>query len=245
MDHFPAQLSGGEQQRVAIARAIAKRPDVLLCDEPTGALDFETGQRVLEVLARTNRELGTTTAVITHNAVDRRHGRSRDPHAQRADRRDRAQRRRAPPRRSCSGERSVKALHRKLLRDLRHLRGQVLAIALVVACGVATVVTTRTAYESLVDLAGRLLRAATALPTSSPGSKRAPEALRARIEAIPGVAAVETRIVAEVTLDVPGLQRAGDGAPDLAARARARRCSTTCTCGAAAGSSPGAPKRSW
>jgi putative ABC transport system ATP-binding protein len=69
MDHFPAQLSGGEQQRVAIARAIAKQPDVLLCDEPTGALDFETGKRVLEVLERTNRELGTTTAVITHNAA--------------------------------------------------------------------------------------------------------------------------------------------------------------------------------
>ena len=68
IDHFPAQLSGGEQQRVAIARAIAKRPAVLLCDEPTGALDFETGVRVLEVLERTNRELGTTTAVITHNA---------------------------------------------------------------------------------------------------------------------------------------------------------------------------------
>ncbi|MEM1414402.1 MAG: ABC transporter ATP-binding protein [Myxococcota bacterium] len=68
MDHFPSQLSGGEQQRVAIARAIAKRPDVLLCDEPTGALDFRTGVRVLEVLAEINRELGTTTAIITHNA---------------------------------------------------------------------------------------------------------------------------------------------------------------------------------
>jgi putative ABC transport system ATP-binding protein len=67
--HFPAQLSGGEQQRVAIARAIAKRPEVLLCDEPTGALDFETGKRVLEVLEHTNRELGTTTALITHNAA--------------------------------------------------------------------------------------------------------------------------------------------------------------------------------
>jgi putative ABC transport system ATP-binding protein len=69
MDHFPAQLSGGEQQRVAIARAIAKRPDVLLCDEPTGALDVETGIVVLEAIDRVNRELGTTTAVITHNAV--------------------------------------------------------------------------------------------------------------------------------------------------------------------------------
>jgi putative ABC transport system ATP-binding protein len=69
MDHFPAQLSGGEQQRVAIARAIAKRPDVLLCDEPTGALDIDTGIVVLEVIDRVNRELGTTTAVITHNAA--------------------------------------------------------------------------------------------------------------------------------------------------------------------------------
>jgi len=68
LDHFPAQLSGGEQQRVAVARAVAKRPGLLLCDEPTGALDFTTGVRVLEVLERVNRELGTTTAIITHNA---------------------------------------------------------------------------------------------------------------------------------------------------------------------------------
>ncbi len=67
LDHFPAQLSGGEQQRVAVARAVAKRPDVLLCDEPTGALDYETGKLVLDVIARVNRELGTTTVVITHN----------------------------------------------------------------------------------------------------------------------------------------------------------------------------------
>ena len=69
MDHFPAQLSGGEQQRVAIARAVSKRPQVLLCDEPTGALDVHTGIVVLDVIQRINRELGTTTAVITHNAV--------------------------------------------------------------------------------------------------------------------------------------------------------------------------------
>src|SRR5574340_31255 len=67
-DHFPSQLSGGEQQRVAIARAVAKRPDVLLCDEPTGALDYATGKLVLEVLERVNRELGTIVAIITHNA---------------------------------------------------------------------------------------------------------------------------------------------------------------------------------
>jgi len=69
MDHFPSQMSGGEQQRVAIARAVAKRPQVLLCDEPTGALDAETGKRVLAVLDQVNRETGTTTIVITHNAA--------------------------------------------------------------------------------------------------------------------------------------------------------------------------------
>ena len=68
LNHFPAQLSGGEQQRVAIARAIAKRPELLLCDEPTGALDFQTGKLVLDVIEKVNRELGTTTLVITHNA---------------------------------------------------------------------------------------------------------------------------------------------------------------------------------
>jgi putative ABC transport system ATP-binding protein len=69
LDHFPAQLSGGEQQRVAIARAVAKRPDVLLCDEPTGALDAETGRLVLKTLIDVNREIGTATVIITHNAV--------------------------------------------------------------------------------------------------------------------------------------------------------------------------------
>jgi putative ABC transport system ATP-binding protein len=68
-DHFPAQLSGGEQQRVAIARAIVKRPEVLLCDEPTGALDYQTGKLVLEVIAHVNQQIGTTAVVITHNAA--------------------------------------------------------------------------------------------------------------------------------------------------------------------------------
>ena len=69
LDHFPSQLSGGEQQRVAIARAVVKRPDVLLCDEPTGALDIATGRRVLSAVAGVNRELGTTAVIITHNAA--------------------------------------------------------------------------------------------------------------------------------------------------------------------------------
>ncbi len=69
LGHFPSELSGGEQQRVAVARAIVKRPDVMLCDEPTGALDSETGRLVLAAMERVNRELGTTTVVITHNSV--------------------------------------------------------------------------------------------------------------------------------------------------------------------------------
>jgi putative ABC transport system ATP-binding protein len=92
-DHFPSQLSGGEQQRVAIARAVVKRPDVLLCDEPTGALDVQTGRLVLEALAGVNRELGTTTVLITHNATIARMAdrvvRFRDGRIDRVERNDR------------------------------------------------------------------------------------------------------------------------------------------------------------
>ena len=104
LDHFPAQLSGGEQQRVAIARAIAKRPDVLLCDEPTGALDITTGAVVLEAIERVNRELGTATVVITHNAAIAGDGRPRRAPCRRPGRRRRAECRARRRSRSCSGD---------------------------------------------------------------------------------------------------------------------------------------------
>ena len=107
LDHFPSQLSGGEQQRVAIARAIAKRPDVLLCDEPTGALDIATGVLVLEAIERVNRELGTTTAVITHNAAIAGHGRPRRV-AGRRPHRERASNAQKVAARSCDGERTAR-----------------------------------------------------------------------------------------------------------------------------------------
>ena len=103
-DHFPAQLSGGEQQRVAIARAIAKRPAVLLCDEPTGALDISTGIVVLEALARVNTELGTTTVVITHNAAIAAMADRVDPAGRRPRDVGRGPHREASRRGSCHGE---------------------------------------------------------------------------------------------------------------------------------------------
>ena len=148
MDHFPAQLSGGEQQRVAIARAIAKRPEVLLCDEPTGALDSKTGIRVIEALLTVNAQLGTTTLIITHNAsiqdvADRVLFFADGQISRSAQERDAPRRRRAQ-----SGDR-MRALDIKLFRDLRRLWAQALAIALVIAGGVATLVLAVGSYRSL------------------------------------------------------------------------------------------------
>ena len=92
LNHFPAQLSGGEQQRVAIARAVAKRPEVLLCDEPTGALDYPTGKLVLDILELVNRQMRTITVSHYSQRSDCRDGRPRGPHEQRNDRRNPAQR---------------------------------------------------------------------------------------------------------------------------------------------------------
>ena len=206
LDHFPAQLSGGEQQRVAIARAIAKRPDVLLCDEPTGALDITTGIVVLEALERVNRELGTATVVITHNAAiagmaDRvvRLADGRSPGVERNPQKSRA--------RTSNGENAarVRALDRKLLRDLWEMKGQSVAIAAVIAAGVTMFVMYLSAFDSL-----RRTRAAyysaPGLPMCSRRSSAHRQASQTRIAAIPGV---------EVVDDARGrgrdARRAGDG----------------------------------
>ena len=163
LDHFPSQLSGGEQQRVAIARAIAKRPDVLLCDEPTGALDVTTGIVVLEAIERVNRELGTTTAVITHNAViadmadrvislsDGRIARRRRENAHAAARARAAVVRRDDLARCSTASCSATS---------GRCKGQAVAIALVMAAGVAMlIVMSLSTFDSLQRDARRLLRA--------------------------------------------------------------------------------------
>ena len=203
MDHFPSQLSGGQQQRVAIARAVAKRPYILLCDEPTGTLDVQTGIVVLEAIDRVNRELGTTTVVITHNTAI----------AAMADRvitlfdgkvsgvrTNTSARRRA----AWNGDAVIRAIDRKLLRDLWTVKGQAAAITIVIICGVAAFVMTRSALSSLegtraayydrhrfADVFARV--------------KRAPQSLVSRINEIPGVNSVTTRVVEDVILDVPGI----------------------------------------
>ncbi len=209
-DHFPAQMSGGEQQRVAIARAIAKRPDVLLCDEPTGALDITTGVVVLDALARVNAELGTTVAVITHNAAISGDGRPRGHAGRRAHRRPAIQRgagrRRRHPvvTRGMPPRRALSALDRKLLRDLWASRGQALAIALVVAAGIALFVAMMSTFDSL-DLSLRTYYDRYRFADVFVSLTRAPLSLEPEIRAIPGVAQAETRVVVDVTLDVPGM----------------------------------------
>ena len=208
-DHFPAQLSGGEQQRVAIARAVAKKPDVLLCDEPTGALDVETGRLVLEVLERVNRELGTITAVITHNAsiaamgdrvIRMSSGRIIDDRGQR----DAAAR---------LGARVVRigALDRKILRDAWHIRGQIVACALVVAGGINSFVSLSSVNRTLAASQSAFYEEYRFADVFA-GAVRAPRAGRRRARgAIPGVAALETRVTARVNLDVPGLAEPARG----------------------------------
>ena len=209
--HFPAQLSGGEQQRVAIARAVAKQPAVLLCDEPTGALDISTGIVVLEALAQVNAELGTTTVVITHNAAI----------AQMSDRVVRLADGRVTSVEANTSKIAstgavmvmplrVSALNRKLLRDLAAMKGQAFAIAMVVAAGVSVYVmylsnfaslqSTRAAYYSqqrFADVFASL--------------KRAPERVASEMADLPNVSAIETRVVANVTLDLEQLDEPASG----------------------------------
>ena len=147
LDHFPAQLSGGEQQRVAVARAIAKRPELLFCDEPTGSLDSESGVQVLEAIAEVARRVGATTMIVSHNTGIARDGRPGDPLPRRTHHRHRRQR--AQDR--AAGDELVRprALDRKLLRDLWRMRWQVLAIALLIACGVSVAVMAFSAQRAL------------------------------------------------------------------------------------------------
>ena len=204
LDHFPAQLSGGEQQRVAIARAIAKRPDLLLCDEPTGALDFETGILVLDALDAVNRELGTTTAVITHNAAHRAIADRVSRFLGRPHRRDYRERDAAcsPTRvRLVNGGcvRSTKKLFRDLWQPLgavaRDRAGHGLRRRDYVIMAVGTYRSldeTRAAYYERYRF-GDVFASAT----------RAPQTLAASIAAIDGVAAVEARIALLGTVDIP------------------------------------------
>ena len=202
LDHFPSQLSGGEQQRVAIARAVAKRPDLLLCDEPTGALDFQTGRLVLEVIERVNRELGTTTAIITHNA----------PIATMADRvvRDvgRAASSKTEPQRPRAflvGAHAGESARPQAPARLSRMRGQAITIALVVACGIASYVAMRGATPRSCARATRYYDAASASPTCSrTSSARRSTMARAASRRSPASRVVHTRIVEDVLLPIPG-----------------------------------------
>ncbi len=194
-------MSGGEQQRVAIARAIAKQPDVLLCDEPTGALDSKTGIKVLEALAQVNRTLGTTTVLITHNAAIR-------DMANRVlmfgDGRITATTVKRHPEGAGGARLVMRTLDRKLVRDLMRMWAQTLAIALVMASGVATFVMASGAYRSLYETRGAYYERYDFADIFAQ-VRRAPLSVRERLAEIPGVAAVETRISQLALLDVEGL----------------------------------------
>ena len=198
LDHFPSQLSGGEQQRVAVARAIVKSPDVLLCDEPTGALDYETGKVVLAAIARVNERARHHDRDHHPQRGDRGHGGSRPAPRRRTHRRRGAQ---CAPAFAGRGA-LVSLLDRKLLRDIFAMRGQVTTIALVVAAGIAVFVASISTYNSL--RAGRdRFYASARFPQVFVTLKRAPLSVVAQLNEIPGVAAVEPRIVRDVILDWP------------------------------------------
>ena len=202
LDHFPSQMSGGEQQRVAIARAIAKRPQVLLCDEPTGALDVGTGIAVLEAIDTVNRQLGTTTAVITHNAVIAGMA-STELFRSLTDESPRSKSTAAANRRPISvGE--MTAINRKLLRDLGAMKGQAIAIGAVVACGIAVFVMARATLRSL-ETAKNAYYAENRFADIFTSLVRAPTGLIHRVASIDGVAAVDHRVVEAMTLDIPTL----------------------------------------
>ena len=212
-DHYPAQLSGGEQQRVAIARAIGKRPDVLLCDEPTGALDVKTGIVVLEAIARINRELGTLTAVITHNASI----------AEMADRvvylsngsiakivRQRRQETRNRTGLVKGTEDVMRPLNQLLLSDLKRMWRQCVAISILLACGIATFVMSTSAMRSIEKSQARYY-SDYHFGDVFVQLTRAPTGLANRLAEIPGVQRVETRIVRSVILDVPDMAEPATG----------------------------------
>ena len=212
-DHFPAQLSGGEQQRVAIARAIAKRPSVLLCDEPTGALDISTGIVVLEALARVNDELGTTTVVITHNAAI---ASMADRVIRLADGRVTASR--IAPRSwrsaSCRGEAGLhddlatqsQAASRSAGDEGRRRSPSRWWWPLAWRCTSCTCRTSTSLRETRDGYYERQ-RFADVFATL----KRAPLRVANEIAAIPGVSAIEARVVATVTLDMAQLDEPAIG----------------------------------
>jgi putative ABC transport system permease protein len=183
---------------------------VLLCDEPTGALDIATGILVLEAIQQVNRELGTTTAVITHNAAV---AGMADRVVSLADGRIASEKRNAHGswrRRSWSGERAIRPLDRKLLRDLWALKGQGLAISLVMAAGVAMFVMYLSTFASLRDTQATYYERYRFGHVFA-GLVRAPLFVRDRAAAIPGVARADARVVVDVTLDVPGLTEPASG----------------------------------